>query len=141
MITIESFTYEDQQKFELALAIRKEVFVKEQKVNANLEFDGRDPEATHYLAYFNDKAVGTARWRKTEKGIKLERFAVLAEYRSQFVGLAILEAVLKDVKDLHDTIYLNSQKSAIGFYLRYGFVEEGKHFYEAGIEHVKMILR
>jgi predicted GNAT family N-acyltransferase len=141
MITIESFTYEDQQKFELALTIRKEVFVKEQNVDAILEFDGNDPDATHYLAYYKGKAVGTARWRKTEKGIKLERFAVLAEYRSQLVGLAVLDAVLKDVKGLHNTIYLNSQKSAIGFYLRYGFIEEGERFYEAGIEHVKMILK
>jgi len=141
MITVESFTYDNQQKFDLALNIRTEVFVKEQKVDARLEFDGKDPEATHYLSFCNDAPAGTARWRKTDNGIKLERFAVLSQYRSQLVGLALLEAVLKDVKGLHPNIYLNSQKSAIGFYLRYGFVRVGEPFFEAGIEHIKMILK
>jgi predicted GNAT family N-acyltransferase len=140
MIKTVSFTYNDKALFEMALAIRTEVFVKEQKVDARLEFDGKDPDATHYLAYYHETPAGTARWRKTEKGIKLERFAVLPEYRSQLVGLAILDSVIKDVKGKHSYIYLNAQKSAIGFYLRYGFIAEGEPFFEAGIEHIKMIL-
>lgn len=141
MVTVESFTFNKKQKFNLALSIRKEVFVKEQKVDEHLEFDGLDAEAIHYLAFYNENAVGTARWRKTEKGIKLERFAVLAPYRKQLIGLTLLEAVLKDVKGFGKTIYLNSQKSAIGFYLKYNFIKTGNPFFEAGIEHIKMILK
>lgn len=141
MVKVESFSFDNKLKFEVALAIRNEVFVKEQHVDARLEFDGQDPEAKHYLAYYNEIAVGTARWRKTKKGIKLERFAVLAPYRAQMIGLSLLEEVLKDVKELGDTIYLNSQKSAIGFYLKYGFIKTGEPFFEAGIEHIQMILK
>lgn len=141
MVKVESFSFDNKQKFDLALAIRTEVFVKEQKVDARLEFDGQDPDAIHYLAFYNNVAAGTARWRKTEKGIKLERFAVLPLYRTQKIGLSLLEAVLKDVKGHGETIYLNSQKSAIGFYLKYGFIKSGEPFFEAGIEHIKMIFK
>ena len=141
MVKVESFSFDNKRKFDQALAIRKEVFVKEQKVDERLEFDGQDPVATHYLAYYDNKAVGTARWRKTEKGIKLERFAVLAPYRTQMIGLSLLESILKEVKGFGETIYLNSQKSAIGFYLKYGFIKTGEPFFEAGIEHIKMILK
>lgn len=141
MVKVESFSFDNKQKFDLALAIRTEVFVKEQKVDARLEFDGQDSDAIHYLAFYNNVAVGTARWRKTEKGIKLERFAVLSPYRTQKIGISLLEAVLKDVKGHGETIYLNSQKSAIGFYLKYGFIKSGEPFFEAGIEHIKMIFK
>jgi len=141
MVKVESFSFDNKQKFDLALSIRKEVFVKEQCVDERLEFDGLDPVATHYLAFYNETTVGTARWRNTEKGIKLERFAVLAPYRSKKIGIALLEAVLKDVKVFNETIYLNSQTLAIGFYLKYGFVKSGKPFFEAGIEHIKMVLK
>lgn len=139
MITIITFPYNDQEKFKQALDIRTTVFVNEQKVDQRLEFDGKDPEATHYLAYYKEFAVGTARWRKTEKGIKLERFAILPDYRNKKIGKEILLVVLKDVTKLNQTIYLNSQKLAIGFYKQNGFCIEGDPFFEAGIEHVKMI--
>lgn len=139
MIKIESFLYSDKGKFELALSVRTKVFVNEQKVDKRLEFDGKDPEATHYLAYYKEKVVGTARWRQTDKGIKLERFAVLPEFRSKNIGQEILKVVLNDVKKINKKIYLNSQISAVGFYLKNGFSIQGKSFFEAGIEHVKMI--
>jgi len=139
MIKIVSFQYSDKEKFEKSLAIRTKVFVEEQNVDNRLEFDGKDPEATHYLAMFNNKMAGCARWRQTEKGIKLERFAVLPEYRSKNIGREILLAVLNDVTKMEKNIYLNSQKSAIGFYLKNGFSISGEAFFEAGIEHVKMV--
>ncbi len=139
MIKVESFLFSDQEKFRKALSIRTEVFVNEQKVDKRLEFDGKDPEAIHYLAYYENKVAGCARWRKTEKGIKLERFAVLPEYRAKKIGREILMVVLNDVVNASQTIYLNSQKSAIGFYLKNGFSIQGEPFSEAGIEHVKMI--
>lgn len=139
MVKIVSFPYSDQEKFKLALNIRETVFVHEQKVDKQIEFDGKDPEATHYLAFYDNLAVGCARWRKTDSGIKLERFAVLPEYRVNKIGYKILLVVLEDVTCLDHVIYLNSQKSAIGFYLKSGFVCKGESFFEAGIEHVKMI--
>ena len=139
MIQVCSFQFSDQEKFNQALQIRTKVFVEEQHVDKRLEFDGKDPESKHYLALYNNTAVGTARWRKTTYGIKLERFAILQEYRSKKIGQEILNCVLADVTTLKDPIYLNSQKSAIGFYLKNGFFIHGESFFEAEIEHVRMV--
>jgi predicted GNAT family N-acyltransferase len=126
-----------------ALAIRHTVFVLGQNVPAELEHDAHDQtDATHYLAVAPDGTpCGAARWRPTENGVKLERFAVLAEYRNQQVGAALLTAVLQDVQAAHPRaeVYLNAQVAAVRFYERHGFGKVGAAFWEAGIEHYKMI--
>jgi predicted GNAT family N-acyltransferase len=82
---------------------------------------------------------GAARWRQTANGIKLERFAVLPEYRGRGVGAHLLEAVLADVPRSAKKIYLNAQLSAMDFYLRFGFKSVGERFEEAGITHQQML--
>ena len=86
----------------------------------------------------NYSPVGTARYRKTNLGIKLERFAVLKEYRYleswQIVLKFLLNKLSKEKK-----IYLNSQKKVVNFYEKSGFKKFGKIFYEAGVPHYKMI--
>ena len=67
--------------------IRRKVFVEEQEVDAREEYDEFETSSTHLVAKFNSLPVGTCRFRNTEKGIKLERFAVLKEYRKDGVGL------------------------------------------------------
>jgi len=130
---------------ELAFAIRFHVFVDEQKVPREEELDEYEPLARHFLLYVDDKAVATARWRYTDKGIKLERFAVLGPYRGNGNGRRILEAVLADVAAQPDAegkeIYLHSQVSAVPFYANSGFVAESEVFYEANIPHVRMALK
>ena len=79
-INVKIITSENNLK--IAFSIRKNVFVDEQKVSEDIEWDEFEYEAHHVLAFIEDKPVGTARWRKTQKGIKLERFAVLPEFRS-----------------------------------------------------------
>ncbi|EJF10132.1 GNAT family N-acetyltransferase [Pontibacter sp. BAB1700] len=82
--------------------------------------------ARHYLATCEGIACGAARWRQTDQGIKLERFAVLADYRNRQVGAALLQAVLRDVQAAHagSKVYLNAQLPAVNFYKRHGFVTE-----------------
>ncbi len=86
---------------------------------------------------------GAARWRLTDKGVKLERFAVLAEYRNQQVGAALLHQVLQDARAAHPeaALYLHAQLRAIPFYERHGFEKVGEQFSECDIEHFKMIWR
>ncbi|HRY99825.1 MAG TPA: GNAT family N-acetyltransferase, partial [Bacteroidales bacterium] len=108
-----------------ALQIRHEVFVVEQQVPEALEYDGLDPQCLHYLLLADEKPVATARWRETEKGIKLERFAVLQEFRSMGLGGRLLDEVLADVIPLGKRIYLHSQDTAVAFYERHGFVCRG----------------
>jgi predicted GNAT family N-acyltransferase len=138
MIRISKIDQNDKCDVETAFSIRKKVFVQEQKVDPQLEYDEHEKEATHYLAFYHDIPVGTARWRKTPKGIKLERFAVLPEYRNKGIGDVLVQKVLEDVLPLNHSVYLHSQLKACSLYRRNGFVEEGDIFVEAGIEHYKM---
>ena len=117
--------------------IRHMVFVVEQDCPPELEYEFEE-ESKHFLAFFNNEPAGVARWRKTEKGYKLERFAVLKDRRGKNIGAAVLKTILEDVPKDGSDIYLHAQLTAKDFYLKYGFKEIGDHFWEAGIEHIKM---
>ena len=137
MIEVKRFNFSDSDLAKQAYAIRHRVFVEEEGVDPNLEYD-HEEDAHHYLLLLGKKAIATARWRETEKGIKLERFAVLPEFRNRGLGGIILKEVINDVMPLGKTIYLHSQLRAVPFYERHGFVKEGPLFYEAGMGHYYM---
>jgi predicted GNAT family N-acyltransferase len=124
-----------------AFAIRRKVFVVEQKVAEEEEYDEHEESATHFIALIDQHAVGTARWRFTNDGIKLERFAVLKEYRGRGVGSALLQSVLDDVRSVNKDgkkIYLHAQLDAIPFYSGFNFQMVGERFSECNILHYKM---
>jgi predicted GNAT family N-acyltransferase len=81
---------------------------------------------------------GHARWRKTDKGYKLERFAVLSKFRGG-VGQSLVKAVLADLPADADYIYLHAQTPAVSLYEKFGFEKSGPKFEEAGIKHYKMV--
>jgi predicted GNAT family N-acyltransferase len=137
MIQVIRFEIHDSKTAAMARDIRKKVFVEEQGVDPVLEYSG-DEAAHHYLMLIGGKAIGTARWRETEKGIKLERFAVLPGFRNRGFGEVILKEILGDVKGIGKKIYLHSQAKAVPFYEREGFKKIGKMFVEAGIDHYYM---
>jgi predicted GNAT family N-acyltransferase len=118
-------------------AVREAVFVEEQGVPADLEWDQRDAQAWHWLA--EDAAgrpVGTARLLPTGQ---IGRMAVLTGWRRRGVGTALLRAVLRDAPACGvGALWLNAQCSAQDFYARAGFVAEGPVFAEAGIPHRSM---
>lgn len=130
---------QSQQELDSAHRIRKEVFVIEQNCPEDIEWEFEE-ESHHFIAVLDGEIVGTARWRQTEKGYKLERFAVLKEHRNKKVGDAILTYILNDVPNDGRTLYLHAQLAAKNFYLKHGFEPVGEHFWEGGIEHVKMSL-
>ena len=138
MITYIRIPKDDNKLLEQAFDVRTEVFIIEQSVDPSLEMDEYDATSNHYLAIDDNKAVATARWRETENGIKLERFAVLKAYRSLGVGGNILKMVLQDVLPHNKYTYLHAQLKAMDFYTRHGFVKEGDLFIEADIQHYKM---
>ncbi len=138
MFTVKSFNFHEKEYAALAFSIRDKVFVQEQKVDREEEYDSHEEESRHYLIYADGVAAGTARWRKTDNGIKLERFAILPEFRKQGAGITLVKTVLADVLVFNKTIYLNSQVTAMNLYRRAGFKEEGDLFYEANIPHYKM---
>ncbi|OKL39688.1 GNAT family N-acetyltransferase [Pontibacter flavimaris] len=131
------------QDLKAAFAIREKVFVQEQQVPREAEYDAHEPTAKHYLATYKGVPCGAARWRKTDAGVKLERFAVLPEYRNRSIGAEVLRLVLQDVQTEQPgrKIYLHAQLPAVSFYKRHGFVAEGDMFTECDIQHYKMVFR
>lgn len=128
------------KQLDAIFAIREIVFVEEQEVDRDLEYDQFEETSEHFIALVDGTPAGTARWRKTPNGIKLERFAVLKEYRNAGLGGKIVEAVLADLPNKNN-VYLHAQLPACSLYQRFGFVAEGPQFEEAGIQHYKMVLK
>ena len=137
---IDAFKVSEQEQLEKVFAVRREVFVVEQNCPPELEWEFED-ESNHFLATVNNEAAGASRWRKTEKGYKLERFAVLKKYRQMGIGQLLVKKVLEDLPADADFIYLHAQLSAMSLYEKFGFKQEGDQFEEAGIQHFKMVLR
>jgi predicted GNAT family N-acyltransferase len=130
----------DQKNLDKVFAIRREVFVGEQNCPPELEWE-HEEESTHFLATVDGEPAGAARWRKTDNGYKLERFAVLKQFRGQGVAQELVRTVLGDLPADADYIYLNAQIQAVRLYEKFGFVAEGPQFEEAGIQHFKMVKR
>ena len=138
MISIKKFTFENKALRKHAFAIRHKVFVVGQNCPEDLEYEFEE-ESTHFILLENDVPLATARHRKTEKGFKLERFAVLETARGKGYGMQILEAILHDLKDENTLKYMHAQQQVIPFYEKVGFIKEGDLFEEAGIMHYKMV--
>jgi predicted GNAT family N-acyltransferase len=123
-----------------AHAIRREVFIIEQRVSEAEEMDALDGECRHYVARIAGRPAGTARLRPYAPGIaKLERMAVRAGDRKSGVGRALISRIEADAlaEDMRE-IVLHAQDHALGFYVRCGYAIEGDGFEEAGIPHHRM---
>lgn len=113
--------------------LREQVFVDEQKVPADLEWDGKDAACEHALAWLNGRCIGTGR---LEPDGKIGRMAVLADARGAGVGAAILTHLVDVARGRGlARVYLHAQAHALDFYARQGFVASGPEFDEAGIAH------
>jgi len=145
MTTVTKIT--DLRDLDAAFDIREQVFVQEQGVPLEDEYDAHDREPTtrHYLALSgaDNQPAGAARWRPTPNGVKLERFAVLPAFRNQGVGEALVRQVLADVAaeaPAAAQVYLHAQLRAMPLYERLGFRPVGELFEECDIAHYKMVL-
>lgn len=137
MINIKKFLFYEKQLMEKSHKIRHEVFVIGQNCPEELEWEFEE-ESTHFLLTIDKIPKATARHRKTEKGYKLERFAVVKSERGKGLGRKILKSILNDLSDYKGLIYLHAQVEVIPFYEKIGFIKEGVQFEEAGIQHYKM---
>lgn len=137
MSKIIKFNYSNKELHKIAMDIRIKVFVDEQNVPFEME-EEFEKECTHFLIYYRRKAIGTARYRRTDEGIKFERFAFLKEARGKGLGRDLMRFMLTDVYHYHQRIYLNAQVAAVDYYKKSGFVIIGGKFDEAGIDHYPM---
>lgn len=120
-------------------AVREPVFVVEQNVPLELEWDELDPHCHHVIARDSEhRPIGTGRLTPEHK---IGRMAVLKEWRGKGVGEALLQALVERARELGwSEVSLHSQVSAMGFYGKFGFEPYGERFDEAGIEHQSMRL-
>lgn len=124
-----------------AVRIRQKVFVQEQGVPANLEIDGNEAYSVHFVLYTDDKKpVATVRLLPlNDHTFKLQRMAVLKEYRRKNLGSEIITEAEAFAKQQHyKTIELGAQLSAEKFYKKLGYITYGEIFEDAGIDHVHM---
>ena len=140
-IKIIPFRTNNVKAFELCRQIRTDVFIVEQEVAEEEEFDAFEGESQHYLMMLDELAIGTARWRNSDNGVKLERFAVLKGFRGNNYGELLLKKVIDDASKAADYLYLHAQLKAVSFYARQGFRKTGPQFEECNILHYKMDLK
>lgn len=116
--------------------IRTSVFINEQNVPVELEWDEFDNESIHILAYYNNKAVGTARLLSDGH---IGRMAVLKDYRNRNIGKNMLKFLLELAKRKSlDNIVLSAQEHAVEFYKKHGFSVSSDVYLDAGIPHYDM---
>jgi predicted GNAT family N-acyltransferase len=135
---------ETEQELEQAKAIRRRVFVEEQHCPPDEEWDQFEETSRHIVGLMDGRAVATARWRTVAYGeetvAKLERFAVLPEYRGRGLGRELVVYVMNEARDAgFGTQLLHAQAHLQEFYESFGFEAAGDMFVEAGIPHVRMI--
>ena len=122
--------------------IREIVFIKGQNVPKRMERDKFDNSSKHIIAISKNKPIGCARIRFVHGKAKLERIAVLKNYRGKGFGKMIVNYMInycknKNIKD----VVMNSQYYLKDYYRKFWFKPVGKPFMEAGIKHIKMYLK
>ena len=133
-----------QADLDLVFYIRIEVFVVEQKCLPSEEFDELDAQARHFLLFEGQQAVATGRFRKTEKGIKIERIATLMEYRGKGYASQIIQHLFQVAEEAfpeNNYFYLHAQVTVMPLYESLGFKPYGPTFIEADIVHQAMELK
>jgi predicted GNAT family N-acyltransferase len=136
--TIHTVTWHDAEP--LLREVREAVFIREQGVSAELEWDDKDNACQHVLALSNSgKAIGCGR---ILPNAHIGRIAVVQEWRGKKVGTAILEGLLAYASDKgYPEVNLDAQVQALPFYQHFGFVAEGEEFLDANILHRKIRMK
>ena len=117
-------------------ALREEVFIREQAVPADMEWDEFDRLSRHVVASVDGIPIGTGRLLPDGH---IGRMAVLREWRGKGAGSALLTGLMEIASALGmRRVLLNAQVQALPFYLRHGFQAEGEEFLDAGIPHRRM---
>jgi len=122
-----------------AFALRRAVFVWEQKVPEEEENDADDLTATHFVAINQGEVVGTLRLIDKPEHVKIGRVAVHQAFRGRGIARAMILAAMEQAKSRgRDRFYLTAQSDKLGMYERLGFVPFGPEFQDGGMPHRAM---
>jgi len=136
-----SFKGTDLEKLKKAMDVRIEVFMEEQGISAEDEFDDRDPTSTYVLIEKDGKPLACGRVNYFSKTAYLGRIAVLKEQRKEGLGRIVIEKLIEISKENGaEEITLGAQLQAVGFYEKLGFEPYGDIYLDASIEHINMKL-
>ena len=132
----------EDTNFSIIRDIRKNVFSNELGISESELFDENDETCDHFILFDGKNSIGSIRVLSKEKNIKLERMAILPEFRAKNYG----KNVILQLTQYYQTkgyvlMILDSIYSVKNFYKKCGFIEEGKVFRRVGIEHIRMSLR
>ena len=118
--------------------IRKQVFIIEQNIPEEEEWDDQDMISDHFVVYDQNQPIATARLLQNNS---VGRVAVLKSYRGQGIGrMIMLEIIRQAHQQDRKFLHLSSQVHAISFYEKLGFSIKGDAYDECGIPHIKMQL-
>jgi predicted GNAT family N-acyltransferase len=133
-------THWDEAKSHV-MPIRHDVFIKEQEVPVELEWDEFDQNALHAIVKKDQGVIGTARLIMDNSIARIGRMAIQKEYREQGIGQKLLSILIQTAKEKGaQECILHAQTHAIAFYAKAYFEPNGPIFDEAGIPHVEMRL-
>ncbi|HEY7885721.1 MAG TPA: GNAT family N-acetyltransferase [Cellvibrionaceae bacterium] len=139
---VEGVNWQDHQQ--TLRQIRQQVFIEEQGVSVEDEWDNHDLGAWHFLLHNDLQAIGCARvvheLSDTNPALHIGRVAVLKPFRAQRAGHSLMKTVIRTCLKHHPNarLYLHAQTTVTGFYTRLGFRTEGEVFMDAGIPHIAM---
>ena len=126
-----------------ALDVRRQVFVEEQGISEDLEYDGNDSDALHVVVKDGERVIATARVQFPKTGqAKIERMAVLKSFRRRGIGRRMMAFLNEELRNRQvEQVVVHAQYPVAAFYRSCGFAELGSPFWEAGIKHIKMLRR
>ena len=128
-----------QQQKQTLRSIRTQVFIEEQHVPVELEWDDADQDAFHFLGYINQEPAACARLLPTGQ---IGRMAVLKPFRDKGIGKALLIAIINYAEEQNvGPLFLHAQNQAIPFYKKMEFQIHGEEFMDAGIAHHEILYR
>lgn len=136
MLSVENGDWDQLQQD--ARLIRELVFIVEQNIPEQDEWDDQDAISQHFVVYDHDQPVATARLLQNNS---VGRVAVIQKYRGQGIGRMIMLDIIRYAQQQHRPfLKLSSQVHAISFYEKLGFVTQGDPYDECGIPHIEMMM-
>lgn len=122
-----------------AFYVRRKVFIEEQEISENAEFDGSDEGTTQAVVYCEGTPVATGRLIQEGSEMRIGRVAVLKDFRKRGAGRKVITALEKKAVEMGiKEIYIHAQTQAEGFYTALGYTPYGEVFLEEGISHISM---